>query len=242
MSWPAVLANLLYPSTCLLCGASRAPRMAWPGLMCEACASTLPRSGPPVCGRCGLELPGAFDAVQVCARCHSHPPAFEAARAPWRYEGGVRTAIQQWKYHRRWRLGERLAGEMAQTARRSLPVEDIEAVVPVPLHWLKRRVRGWNPSATLAEAVARSLEKPSWPSTVRRRRWTRSQTGLSGRARARNVQGAFVAAERWVRGRSLLLVDDVLTSGATAEACATALKEAGADRVFVLTAARTPLL
>jgi len=126
-------------------------------------------------------------------------------------------------------------------ARVSLPLEAVDAVLPVPPHWLTRRLRGFDAAALLAEAVARSLEKPYRPRLLSRTRWTATQTHLHGRERFRNVHGAFAARKRSAEGRAFLLVDDVLTSGATASACALALKAAGARHVFVLTAARTPL-
>jgi ComF family protein len=130
---------------------------------------------------------------------------------------------------------------MAVTARSSLPLQEVGAVLPVPLHWLKRRLRGFNPAEHLAYVVSQSLEKPYAPSALRRTRWTTTQTRLHGQERFRNVRQAFAAQERFVRDRTILLVDDVLTSGATANSCSLALKAAGARSVFVLTAARTPL-
>jgi ComF family protein len=163
------------------------------------------------------------------------------ARAPWGYQGAAEELIRQFKYHRRWRVGRWLAEHMVATANASLPLEEVAAVVPVPLHWLKHRLRGTNPSEELARIIARSLKKPCLTRALRRDRWTRTQTQLGWRERTRNVHGAFIAREPLARNRGLLLVDDVLTSGATANACAHALKQAGAHRVFVLTAARTPL-
>ena len=130
---------------------------------------------------------------------------------------------------------------MAKTARASLPVQEISLVLPVPLHGLKRWLRGWNPSESLARQIATDLGVPYQPAGLRRTRWTRSQTRLSYHRRAQNVREAFEARPSAVQDRTILLVDDVLTSGATAESCVTALKRAGARRVFVLAAARTPL-
>jgi ComF family protein len=188
-----------------------------------------------------VELRGAFDAAMDCASCRVAPRAFELARAPWRYAGSVQTAVRRFKYRRRWRLGHWLADGMAQTAREALPLEDVSAVVPVPLHWLKRRLGGCNPAEDLARPLARALGKPCLPRALVRTRWTTTQTRLSWHERTRNVREAFTAFPGDVRSRTVLLVDDVLTSGATANACALALKQAGARAVFVLTAARTPL-
>jgi ComF family protein len=190
---------------------------------------------------CGIEIPGAFDAVTRCPACLRRPPAFEGARSPWRYEGPAQDAVRQFKYHRRWRLGRWLADTMAACAREAFPVQDVDLVLPVPLHWLTRRLRGFPATELLARGVADALERPWVPRALRRRRWTPTQTRLAWAARFRNVRGAFAADRALVRGRRILLVDDVLTSGATADACARTLKTAGAERVFVLTAARTPL-
>jgi len=236
MSSSASVINLLYPPTCLLCHAGLPS-----GVVCEACATAMPQRQAPVCARCGVGLPGAFDAVAVCGLCRRRPPSFEMARAPWPYAGQVQDAIRQFKYHRRWRIGRWLADEMSLTARSSLPLAEVSAVLPVPLHGLKRWLKGWNPAEDLAVAVAQSLEKPCRPRALRRTRWTATQTRLAWQARARNVRGAFAARQSLVREQTLLLIDDVLTSGATANACAAALRQAGARRVFVLTAARTPL-
>ena len=94
----------------------------------------MPRTLAPVCRCCGVGLRGAFDAVADCASCRAAPRAFELARAPWRYDGPVQAAVRRFKYRRRWRLGRWLADGMAQTARESLPLKDVSAVVPVPLH------------------------------------------------------------------------------------------------------------
>ena len=210
-------------------------------MLCEECRGRMPRLGPPVCARCGIGLPGAFDAEVECASCRTASPAFEMARAPWGYAGAAQEVVQQFKYRRRWRLGRWLAESMAAEARAVFPLDEVDAVVPVPPHWFKRRLQGFNAAEDLASAVARSLDKPYVPRALSRRRWTVTQTRLSWQARSRNVRGAFTARAEGQGHRSLLLVDDVLTSGATANACARALKAAGVARVFVLTAARTPL-
>ena len=231
------LADLLYPPLCLLCSA-RLPSSDQ--LLCSACALGMRRSTPPVCLRCGVSAPGAFDAEVVCAACRQAPPVFAEARAPWQYTGTVPAAIHQFKYRRRWRLGRWLAETMTDTAKAAWPRTAMDAIVPVPRHWLKVKLRGCHPAGELASRVAQALGLPCHPRALRQAHWTRTQTRLEGAARHRNVRRAFTASARLVRNRRLLLVDDVLTSGATANACARTLKEAGAAEVFVLTAARTP--
>ena len=167
------VANLLYPPACLLCHGARPS-----GVVCEECATEMPQRQPPVCVRCGVGLPGAFDAVALCAPCRQRPPSFDLARAPWTYAGRAQHAIRQFKYHRHWRIGRWLAEGMSMTARSSLPLAEVSAVLPVPLHWLKRRLRGWNPAEELAASVARSLGVRCWPRALRRTRWTTTQTRL----------------------------------------------------------------
>lgn len=234
--------NLLYPPTCLLCR-QRFPahqtRQEHP--VCQDCQHAMPRNVPPQCQRCGRELPGAFDALMDCATCRLRPLAFESARAPWQYAGSTQKAIQQFKYHRRHRIGQWLAQEMAVIAHTSPPLNDTTLIVSVPRHWLKRRLKGDDPVGGLASAIARVMHKPYAPNALRQQRWTTSQTHLTGPKRFRNVRQAFIAQAPLVQGQRILLIDDVLTSGATAHACALALKAAGAHNVRVLTAARTPI-
>ena len=198
-------------------------------------------NGPPACVRCGVELPGAFDAVLYCPSCRRRASAFEMARSPWCYVGPIRQAVHEFKYHHRWRLGAWLAQDMARCAQTLLPLEDIDGIVPVPAFWLKRRIKGFNPAEELARTLSGSLEKPLLRRALRQTRWTSTQTRLRGRKRWSNVRAAFAARPREVAEHTVLLVDDVFTSGATAQACALALREAGARNVYVLTAARTPL-
>ena len=241
MSIVGAFANLLYPPACLLCRAPLPDGDPVAGIFCDGCRHRMPRIDPPVCSRCGLGLRGAFDAQWLCSACRTTPLAFDMARSPWWYDGPAQEAIRQFKYSRRWRIGQHLAQDMAAIARSSLPLDTVDAVLPIPRHWLKSRLAGFHPSAYLARAVAQSLNKPYEPRALHQTRWTATQTRLRGRQRFHNVHRAFTATDALVAQRSLLLVDDVLTSGATANACARTLKEAGAQRVFLLTAARTPL-
>ena len=210
-------------------------------LFCADCLKLMPRMHAPVCVRCGITIPGAFDAHALCRICRQHPLAFDLARSPWQYEGSVQVAIRQFKYRQRWRIGRKLADDMATVARAHLPLQDIAVILPVPLHRLKRWLKGCNPAESLARDVARSLGKPCSTRIISRTRWTTTQTRLGWSRRFRNVRQAFAVRSRAIQGSDVLLVDDVLTSGATADACARALKDAGARWVFVLTAARTPL-
>ena len=229
--------NLVYPPACLLCRRSLDTDQA---LFCEACQDAMSPPQPPLCQRCGLGVRGAYDALATCPSCRRRPPAFDRACAPFAYASRVREAIHAFKYHGHHRIGRWLADAMAATAERSLPLERLDAVVAVPMHPLKQRLKGTNPAEELARGLAETLRLPHHPSLLRRRRWTTTQTRLKPSQRFRNVRDAFAPGRATRADGAVLLVDDVLTSGATAHACALALRAAGARAVFVLTAARAP--
>ncbi len=201
----------------------------------------MPAITPPVCQHCGLAVAGAYDARVRCARCQHHPWAFDRARAPFLYLGGIREAIHAFKYEKHWRIGAWLASRMAHIAKSDADMRAANLITAVPMHWVKQRVKGWNPAAALAQHVAAQVSIPFQAAALRRRRWTPTQTALTARQRARNVQNAFRASPRIAAQQSILLIDDVFTSGATAQACAHALREAGAAHVWVLTAACAPV-
>lgn len=230
------LTHVLYPPACLLCHAP----LSCERILCEACRQAMPRNGPSVCTRCGATRPGAFGAARECASCQQRPLAFDRATAPWQYLGPAKEAVRQFKYHQRWRLGRWLAQHMARVAARELPLEHVTAVLPIPRHWLKRRLQGCHPASELAHRVADLLQKPHHPDGLRRIRWTSTQTRLPWPRRFPNVHDAFQASRTLHRHHTVLLIDDVFTSGATAHAAALALKAVGVQRVFVLTAARAP--
>jgi ComF family protein len=205
--------------------------------------------GGPVCTRCGDPLPGA-DApagAEVCRACRMVPPDFERAVAYGPYEERMRGAIHALKYDRMHPAARRL-GAMLATAIAKLAGDAPNGllVIPVPLHRAKLADRGFNQARALAVHALRVLARshPEWkltlaPSTLMRLRATGTQAGLTPRQRRMNVRGAFqVANPTAVTGRHILLVDDILTTGATARAASKTLKRAGAATVWVATLAR----
>jgi len=171
-----------------------------------------------------------------CALCRLGLNGFDGAYTFGAYEGALRRLIHLFKYD-----GIRtLAGPLAEFMLAALPRQErFDAIVPMPLHWRRRWQRGFNQAKLLAEAVSRRTGIPVLEA-ARRRRATPPQAGLSHAERRRNVAGAFTVRPRVrLEGRRLLLIDDVFTTGATAGACAAALKRAGAERVCLLALART---
>jgi ComF family protein len=171
----------------------------------------------------------------VSAAAIAHPPAYDRARAVAHFSGSMRTLVHHLKYADR-HDGQTLFGRWLADAGRELR-PGIDAIVPVPLSRLRLLLRHFNQAAVLAGALSRQTGVPMYPLLLQRTRWTTSQVGMTRAQRRRNMAGAFSVPGRrraWLQGRSILLVDDVITTGATVEACARALKRAGAARVDVL--------
>lgn len=227
--------DVLLPPRCLACGVI----VAADGSLCPACWSEIGFIAPPCCARCGM--PFAFDAGQgsQCGECARRPPAFERARSALRYDDASRPLILGFKHADRTHAAPAYAAWMARAAGPMLAEADL--IVPVPLHWTRLLRRRYNQAALLALALGRIAGKPAVPDALVRLRRTPSQGGLRRLGRFRNVAGVFAVhpgRRARIAGRRVLLVDDVLTTGATVEACVRALRAAGAGAVDVVTLAR----
>ncbi|WP_126401961.1 ComF family protein [Blastochloris tepida] len=227
--------DMALPPTCIAC---RAP-VADDGGLCPACWSRLTFISRPFCERLGTPFPADLGPGLLSPAAIAEPPAYDRARAVAHYDEVARRLVHALKFGDRTDLARPLGRMMAQAGAELLA--DADALVPVPLHWTRLWQRRFNQSAALADAVGRIAGRPVRNDLLVRRRRTGHQIGLSRAERARNVQGAFAVpalATGEVRGRRLVLVDDVLTTGATLEACARALSRAGAARVDALVFAR----
>lgn len=241
--WLEPALGLLFPAPCPVC----VSRSDDPGHrpFCARCWRALPRFAGPGCRVCGAPHPG-LDAGLACARCRRAPPPFAYVRAAAAYREGMRTAIHALKYGRRPAVARplggllaELAGELLDPGHGSLPDPPPGALVPIPLHPARLAERGFNQAELLARPCAERWQLPLLHGVLVRTRATRPQTDLGEAERRTNVAGAFaVAGPGEVAGRHLLLVDDVLTTGATVAAAAGALRRAGAARVGVLVLAR----
>jgi ComF family protein len=231
----ALLTVLIAPE-CASCG--RVLDTPTSGPVCDGCWAATSRTIGPVCDACGDPLASwrvVTPTEGVCRRCRVAPPAFDRGRAAGEYDGTLREIIHAFKYDGRRSLARPLAA-MMRTAGSEL-LRDADFVVPVPLHPWRRLRRGFNQ----AEDLAACLERPV-VAALGRARATRPQSGLTARQRRRNVRNAFRLSRRLRAGvlqnRTVVLVDDVRTTGATLDACARVLKNAGARHVRVLTVAR----
>jgi ComF family protein len=221
-----------------LCASCRAP-LADAGGLCPACWARVSFIAPPWCERLGIPFvydpgPGVLSMEAI-----ADPPAYGRARATVRYDDVARDLVHRLKYGDRLDLAAAMGRWMARAGHELL--DDADALVPVPLHWRRLWGRRFNQAAALARAAAVDKAIPVLTSALKRRRATAQQVGLSRSARAVNVQGAFAVTPEGkaaVHGKRLVVVDDVLTSGATVDACARALLRAGARSVDVLVFAR----
>jgi len=244
-----VLSCSLFPASCSLCSSPLQKLSEAP--VCDACWAEIPAPRAKCCDRCGEDLFEPNSGVverRHCRACRMAPPAFVQAVSSGVFEGSMRGAIHALKYERiapvARELGRRLAVAITQLLSDDAPREML--VVPVPLYRSRQGERGFNQARTLASEAIDHLRRthPGWRFEIAlralvRQRATQSQAGLSPRQRRLNLRGAFfVSDSEAVRGRHILLVDDIYTTGATARTCSRALMDAGAASVRVATVAR----
>ncbi len=231
--------DLLLPPACIACDRP----VDTPGLLCPACFRATGFITAPCCAVCGVPFDAGpqASAEGLCRTCQTAPPDFDRARAALRYDAGARRLILPFKHGDRVELAKALAPMMARAG--AVLLRDAELLVPVPLHRWRLFRRRYNQAALLAHALARISRLPTLPDALARTRRTGALGGKTAAERRAEVDGAFaIRPSRAARiaGRRVVLVDDVMTSGATASACARALKAAGAARVDMLAAARVP--
>jgi len=238
--WAVAALDLVFPALCPVCTAPLGAGRRDP--LCAACWNGLERIARPVCDVCGLPFyelgpvrERAAGGSGRCGECAVAPPAFDWARAGGVYAGPLREAIQRLKFGRKPALARPLADLVVEHWAPWLP--GLDALIPVPLARARERERGFNQSALLAERLARAVGARVESRWLVRARDTAPQTDLDAAERRANVRGAFVASTA-VAHRDVALVDDVLTTGATASECARVLRGAGARSVGVLTVAR----
>ena len=223
----AARAQSLLPARCLLCAEAGDAGLD----LCAACRAALPASGQ-ACRHCALPLP----APGLCGACLQRPPPLQLARAAFLYATPLDRLLPRYKFHGDLAAGRLLARLMADAF---AGCERPQALVPVPLHHGRLRQRGYDQALELARPLAAALDLPVRGDLLRRVRATAAQSELDAAARRRNLHGAFRAIER-APPAHVALVDDVMTTGATLHAAATALRQAGVARVDAWVCARAP--
>ncbi|MCH2547752.1 MAG: ComF family protein [Alphaproteobacteria bacterium] len=230
--------NTLFPPRCASCG----QMVATQGSLCGECWSAVDFITAPLCYRCGAAFEVDVGDHSECMVCIQTPPPFTAARAVFRYEGDSRRLITGYKYYDRTLATPMFARWLARAGADQLALCDM--IVPVPLHPWRLIQRRYNQSALLAAGLGKLTGKKVVTDALRRTRYTPQQAGLTREERMENVRGAFAPSPRrlqQIEGKSVALIDDVLTTGATLNACAEALQNAGAKEIYVLVLARTTL-
>lgn len=230
----------LYPTSCVVCGVRGVKGV------CADCLAALPLHPATgccaICGSIAVEREEASGTADpVCPACRAHPPAFDAARSAAAFRGSVRILVHHLKYRRASWLARPLATCMHGAWVAHFGTLTPDWIVPVPLHPEKRLARTYNQSELLARALSPMLGAPVARSLLSRTRATPTQTRMGKARRLENVRNAFRVPDRarpYVYGRTLLVVDDVMTTGATFQACAQALRQAGAARILCLSFAR----
>jgi len=246
------LLDLLFPPKCLACGAfidsrsthgirlSAEPADMLHAIACAGCRQRIQRAQSPLCACCGQVFSSRQGIDHLCGACLAESRPYHQARAALIFDGPVVELIHQYKYRAKLRLARPFGMLLHRSFEYFWPAGGADLAIPVPLHSRRQRQRGFNQAyVMLLRAVTAGLAVSVNADALRRVRHTPTQTGLDRQARKDNMRKAFVVGKpEVVAGRHVLLVDDVMTTGATIEACAFALKAAGASRVDALTLAR----
>lgn len=231
--------NLLFPPHCTCCDGECISRPDQP-LWCTVCAGDLQPSQLPTCPRCAAPCPAADAASGPCPNCRGLKLLYSEARTLGPYDGAIRQAVLRIKHAHYEPLAGGLGEQLATYIQRRKFAEPPELVAPVPMFWLQRLWRGTNAAETVAVSLARALGLPVATDLLVCRRWLKKQSTLKSDERRRNVRNAFRVSWRYgIRNARILLIDDVLTTGATAHEAARALHQAGAAAVYVAAVARS---
>ena len=223
LAWGGI--DLIFPPACGGCGKTGS---RW----CPSCQARVPRINQPICETCGIPTNG----VAVCEKCKTDPPSYRLMRSWAVFDSPVQNALHTLKYRRNMGIGDALARQMVDFVRR-LGL-NVDMLIPVPLGKNRLKERGYNQVALVARPLAFELGLQYTPHGLWKSRETRSQVGLNVSQRRENVSKAYQADDKLVNGRSILLMDDVATTGSTIQSGTEALLAAGARNIYAITIAR----
>jgi len=227
--------NLFFPPQCLVCQAL----VARHGTLCLPCWNQLRFITDPFCATCGHPFDFAMGEGAMCGECLREHPLYARGRSVMRYDEHSRSLVTRLKYSDQSYLASVYGGWLASAGKELVAASDV--IIPVPLHYWRFLGRRYNQSALLAYALSKHCGLPVLPDGLKRTRHTQPQPGLTQKQRQDNVRGAFAVAPKQkpaIKGKSVLLIDDVMTTSATVSECTKALLKSGAMQVYVLTLAR----
>jgi ComF family protein len=232
------LRDLIYPSYCLSCK-NKVKTTQEQDLVCFECWEKIEKNLPPFCLKCGRHLDTKAIQQNICPSCCKENFYFDRAFSPCKYSGSVKQLIHEFKYSGKDYLGKPLGSIMNTFIKNySVPIEHLDFIIPVPLHSSRLREREFNQAEILSYQIAKEFKKEILSKTLVRNKSTQSQTELKIQERHKNVDNSFcVNRPEFIKDANLLLIDDVLTTGATASQAAKALKDAGAKIVLLMTLA-----
>ncbi len=234
------LMNIIYPPRCHICQDFLGDCDRKIPDICDNCSSCFPAVTHPFCSICGVPFQSKVEEDHLCEKCIQTRPFYDELRAPYLYEDKIMEAVHLIKYSGKSFLVKSFGPLLADFAKDRFRDTKDMIMIPVPLYKKKLRQRGFNQSALFVKSISTILEIEAGYYFLRRTRYTETQTGLNLKERRKNVKGAFEVPEgNDLRGKSVILVDDVATTGNTMNECARILKKAGCKKVFGLVLART---
>lgn len=231
------LSKIIFPPQCPGCSEILHPFDGQ--IFCRACNDKINFIKGGICTICGTTFPDSPAENHLCGECLEKKPYFSYARAVFSYENIILNAIHRFKYKRNMSIGEIMSFLMADFSFPDIEFTDYSLIIPVPLHIKRLRERGFNQSLILANAMGEKRQIPVNFSLLKRRKFTTTQASSNRKERKQNIKGAFeVSDENKIKGRNIILIDDVYTTGATVNECAKTLIKAGAKKISALTLAR----
>lgn len=227
MKFAENILKLFYPDVCVFCG-----KISAEGI-CAACRSKVSYIEEPRCKRCGKPI--RYEEQEYCHDCKAAGFSYEQGKSLWLHKAPVSTSLYQFKYKNRRSFGEVYAEELYRKFARMLRIWGIDLIVPIPIHAKKRRQRGYNQAEIIAKYLGDKTGIPVNVKALKRVRDTKPQKELTGKERKKNLQNAFAQGKGNVRGKRILLIDDIYTTGITIEESAKVLRRHGAQKVYFLT-------
>lgn len=233
-----IFLNLVYPDNCRICGQRRATKAQ--SYVCHECRKDIRQITPPVCSLCGRQFEGDITVEFTCEDCRNRKIYYDRARSAVYYDGTVVKALHAYKYNNAMWFEPFLAQMLIEKAKIEICNGEWDCIVPVPLHFVRKNERGFNQAERLSNHLSKAVKIPVNARILKRVKYTETQTALERHKRGENVKNAFALRDRDlnINGLRIVLVDDVMTTGATVNECAKTLRKGGASSIFVLTLAR----